>query len=306
MQPDSRDTRWAGGDRVWTDSIERASRTEFPAGEQVEGAPSHLGERSPRAGTEARHNHLMVPDAMRSYGREVVASLQANLGDGLVGVYFVGSIALGGYVPGESDLDIAAVSQDEIPDGVKEPLAEAVFATTPSCPARGLEFTLYRRDVAGSALVGADFEINVNGGPRMTRALHLEPKGEAPFWFVLDRAVAHRRGVIIFGPPPAEVFVDVAREALLEAMAASMRWHRQHEKATLYSVLNAARAWRFAAKDASGSKLEGAAWARVRWSNPSIIDAAVDLRYGRQATLDAAEVDRLLDHVERTLSDATR
>jgi hypothetical protein len=80
-----------------------------------------------------------------------------------------------------------------------------------------------------------------------------------------------------------------------------MRWHREHEKATLYSVLNASRAWRFATEDALGSKLEGAAWARERWSSPWVIDAAVDLRYGRPATLDPAEVETLLDHVENAL-----
>ena len=49
----------------------------------------------------------------------------------------------------------------------------------------------------------------------------------------------------------------------------SMRWHRRHEKATLYSVLNASRAWRFAAEGALGSKLEGAAWARDRPAFPN-------------------------------------
>jgi hypothetical protein len=67
-------------------------------------------------------------------------------------------------------------------------------------------------------------------------------------------------------------------------------------------VLNASRAWRFAAEDVLGSKLEGATWARQRWSNPGVIDAAVDLRHGRPAVLDAAEVDRLLEHVESTLA----
>ena len=243
----------------------------------------------------------MAPDEVVTYGREVVSSLQEALGDALVGVYYLGSIALGGYVAGESDLDIAAVSEHAIPDEMKPPLADAVFGTTTSCPARGLEFTLYRREVAASPPVGADFEINVNGGPRMARAIHLESRAEPPFWYVLDRAIAHRCGVVISGPPPAEVFADVSRRTLLDAMIASLRWHREHEKATLYSVLNASRAWRFAAEDTLGSKLEGAAWARGRWSSPWVIDAAVDLRRGRSATLDAAEVDRLLDHVERTL-----
>lgn len=245
-----------------------------------------------------------MPKEVVVYGREVVAGLQGVLGEGLVGAYYVGSIALGGYVEGQSDLDIAAVSEGAIPDQMKGRLADAVFATTTACPARGLEFTLYRRDIAASAPVGADFEVNVNGGPRMARAIHLESKAEPPFWYVLDRAIAHRCGVVISGPPPGELFADVSRRTLLDAMVSSMRWHREHEKATLYSVLNASRAWRFAAEDALGSKLEGAAWARERWSSPSMIDAAVDLRHGRAATLDAIEVDRFLEHVERVLVDS--
>jgi hypothetical protein len=243
----------------------------------------------------------VVPDEVVAYGREVAARLQEVLGDALDGAYYVGSIALGGYVAGESDLDIVAVSERAIPDQDKPPIADAVFDTTMSCPARGLEFTLYRREVAGSSPVDADFEINVNGGPRMARSIHLESRAEPGFWYVLDRAIAHRCGVVICGPPPVEVFAEVSRTLLLDAMVESMRWHREHEKATLYSVLNASRAWRFAAEDALGSKLEGAAWARERWSSPWVIDAAVDLRYGRSAKLDPAEVDTLLDHVENAL-----
>ena len=243
----------------------------------------------------------MVPDEVVAYGSEVAASLQEVLGDALDGAYYVGSIALGGYVAGESDLDIVAVSERAISDQEKSSLAEAVFDTTTSCPARGLEFTLYRREVAGSSPVDADFELNVNGGPSMARSIHLESLAEPGFWYVLDRAIAHRCGVVICGPPPVEIFAEVSRTRLLDAMIESMRWHREHEKATLYSVLNASRAWRFAAEDALGSKLEGAAWARERWSSPWVIDAAVDLRYGRRATLDPAEVDTLLDHVEHAL-----
>ena len=247
----------------------------------------------------------MVPDEVAAYGRHVVASLREVLGEGLSGAYYVGSIALGGYVAGESDIDIVAVSELAIPDQMKPPLAEAVFDTTKSCPARGLEFTLYRREVAESPPVAADFEVNVNGGPRMARAIRFESRAEPGFWYVLDRAIAHRCGVVIWGPPPAETFAEVSRRALLDTMIESMRWHREHEKATLYSVLNASRAWRFAAEDALGSKLEGAAWARERWSNPGVIDAAVDLRHGRSAALDAAEVDALLNHVESTLAEET-
>ena len=87
-------------------------------------------------------------------------------------------------------------------------------------------------------------------------------------------------------------------------MKDSMRWHRDHEGATLYSMLNGSRAWRFAAEDALGSKLEGAAWARPRWANPGFIDSAVALRHGQHADLPAPQVDELLEYVEGVLSNA--
>jgi Domain of unknown function (DUF4111) len=138
----------------------------------------------------------------------------------------------------------------------------------------------------------------------MTRDVHLSSHAEPRFWYVLDRAIAHREAIAISGPPAAEVFSDITRQLLLEVMGESMRWHRGHEKATLYSVLNASRAWRFAVDNVLGSKLEGAAWARRRWWAPSLIDAAVDLRHGRPARLDADEVDRFLKHVEGALARA--
>jgi hypothetical protein len=240
----------------------------------------------------------VVPHDIATFGNEVASVLHWRLGAELVGVYFVGSVALGGYVPGESDVDIIGVSRVGIAEDLRRPIADAVVDITSSCPARGLEFTLYRSAVVGQAPDGADFELNANGGPRMERAIHLDPTAEAGFWYVLDRAIAHRFGIAIVGPPAASVFAPVGRTTLLDAMAQSMRWHREHEKATLYSVLNACRAWRFAREDVLGSKLDGAAWARSRWARPEVIDAAVELRHGRAGTLDAGDVDELLNHVE--------
>jgi len=238
------------------------------------------------------------------FGHTVVDVLGSLLADELVGAYFVGSIALGGYVSGHSDLDIVAVCGHHVDADTKAALAESLSRATVSCPARGLEFTLYRAEVASSPARDADFEVNVNGGPRMARSVHLSPQAEPRFWYVLDRAIAHRRAIPISGPPPAEVFADVPRRLLLDVMGESMRWHREHEKATLYSVLNAGRAWRFAVDDVLGSKLEGADWARHRWEAASLIDAAVDIRHGRPAQLDADQVDRFLAHVEGALARA--
>lgn len=243
------------------------------------------------------------PDDVVTFGGVVARILRSTLGDEFVGAYFVGSIALGGYVDGESDIDILAVSRHPVDDQTKQALVEELLLATSDCPARGLEFTLYRLDVVSSLPNEADFEINVNGGPRMPQSVQSADEQPA-FWYVLDRAIAHRHGLAIVGPPARDAVADVPRTLLLEAMRESMRWHRENEKATLYSVLNACRAWRFADEDVLGSKLEGAQWARRRWPTPALIDAAVALRHGRHAHLDAAEVDSFLDHVERELARA--
>jgi hypothetical protein len=246
----------------------------------------------------------MVPSEVDAFGREVARRLAALLGTGFVGAYYLGSIALDAYVAGESDIDIAAVSEERIPDGMKSSIADALLDAARDCPTRGLEFTLYRRELVVSSPGEADFEVNVNGGPRMATEVHFEWKREPSFWFVIDRAIAHRSGVTIDGPPPSQLFADTPRSMLLEAMVASMRWHRAHEGATLYSVLNASRAWRFAVDDVLGSKLAGGAWARDRWPRPDLIDAAVALRHGHPADLEPGAVDDYLAHVEAELQRA--
>ncbi len=179
-------------------------------------------------------------------------------------------------------------------EGQKRTVAAAIVQVSEMCPARGVEFTLYRRELAGSLPEGADFEVNANEGPCMPTAVHLDAAAEQGFWYALDRAIAHRSGVVITGPPPRTVFADVPRRTLLDAMCESMAWHGVHEKATLYSVLNACRAWRFAEEDVLGSKLEGASWTRARWPETGVIDGAVALRRGRHAALDQPAVDALL------------
>jgi hypothetical protein len=231
------------------------------------------------------------------FGDQVAEVLARTLSSDLVGVYFVGSVALGGYVPGQSDIDVAAVSASALTDPQKQRVASAVVEASSACPGRGLELTLYRGQVVASHVAGADFEFNANGGPRMPTAVHLDATVEPGFWYLLDRAVAHRSGVAISGPPARTIFADVARSTLLQAMYESMAWHRAHESGTLYSVLNACRAWRFAADDVLGSKLEGASWARARWPDRDVIDAAVALRLGQDAALDDSAVDALLSAV---------
>ena len=68
----------------------------------------------------------------------------------LSGAYFVGSIALGGYVANESDVGHRRPVRARCPRLL---VVGAVLECTRACPARGLEFTLYRK-VGGPRMPG--------------------------------------------------------------------------------------------------------------------------------------------------------
>jgi hypothetical protein len=79
-----------------------------------------------------------------------------------------------------------AVSECALTGAQKEGVASAILEVSGVCPARGLEFTLYSREIANSPPAGAGFEVNANGGPRMATAVHVDATLEPAFWYELD------------------------------------------------------------------------------------------------------------------------
>lgn len=231
----------------------------------------------------------MSTTEVTGFGERVADVLANALDTELIGAYFVGSVALGGYTSGVSDLDIAAVCESPLSEAQKRRSASAVLEASGGCPAHGLELVVYRADVVGSP-DGSGFELNVNAGPRMPTLVQLTASDQPGFWFVIDRAVAHRSGATIIGLPASSVFAEVPRRTVLEAMQASMTWHRDHEEASPNAVLNACRAWRYAEDDVLGSRVAGAAWARDRWPDTDVIDTALALRGGAHGQMDASAV----------------
>jgi hypothetical protein len=158
------------------------------------------------------------------------------LGGELVGVYVAGSAALGGYVHGRSDVDVAVVVRAPLERSMKEALVAAARHEALPCPARGLELVVYARG-------RPDPELNLNSGERMPFLATFEPGEDSPHWFVLDRAILNARGRALVGPPPSEVFPSPSEEEILEALAVSLRWYRDRpEEPRDDAALNAVRA----------------------------------------------------------------
>jgi hypothetical protein len=249
----------------------------------------------------------MAGDAVAAYDAELVRRVSGVLRESLVGVYVSGSGALGDYVHGRSDLDRFAVCERKIADETKAALVDALRHESLPCPARGLEFVLYRRAVVARPTPSAGFELNLNTGAAMPLRVSLDPAEEPAHWFLLDRAIVHACNRALAGPPAQDLFAPLPRAWVLNALADSIRWHRENAgMAGENAVLNACRAWYFVEEDGWVSKRDAAAWARARTADPGVVHAALAARQSADAPpVDPASAGALVEEVERALARAS-
>jgi hypothetical protein len=165
-----------------------------------------------------------MDDDARRYLDDLVAAARGVLGDDLIGTYAAGSLALGAYQPGRSDIDVALVSRDALTDEQKHALVTRLRHEALPNPARGLELVVYRREMAGSTSGEPGFEVELNSGARMgflaTYDPDERPVADGRFWYALDRSILRQSGLALLGPPAAEMFADPddVRALLLAAL----------------------------------------------------------------------------------------
>ena len=228
-----------------------------------------------------------------AYLHELTTRLHAVRGLELVGVYAGGSYALGGYEPGRSDIDVAAVARLPASSKTKRAIVDAIRHETLPCPARGLEFVLYPLAAVKIARVDAAFDLNLNTGAGMPFRLDLTPVPGDDHWFAIDRSILGRQGIALAGPPAPQIFAPIPRDMLLPLVVQSLRWHERGEARADDAVLNACRALRFAVEDIWSTKAEAGRWALSRVDNKSLVRAALSGR-DQMLRLDSAAVARFV------------
>jgi hypothetical protein len=229
--------------------------------------------------------------------------LRLVLDERLVGLYAVGSYALGDYVPGRSDLDVAAVVRSPLSPELGEGVAGAMRHEALPCPARSLELVIYRLDTARSGSATSDFELNLNTGQGMP--LSVQSKGDSgdvgSHWFAIDRSILSQAGIALLGPPADDVFARIAVGDLIPVLVESVRWHRDHASDPSDAVLNACRALRYADDERWSSKPAAGRWAAEHGlAPPNLVARALTARTERSA-LDATEAEGFLRATEARL-----
>lgn len=203
-----------------------------------------------------------MPEDVRVYLEELVRRLRGVLGDRLVSVAAIGSVALDAYVPGTSDLDVMVVVDDHLDPERRAIVIDRCAHSSLPCPARKLELVVYTRAQVASPAREQRWEINLNTGPG-EHVAETDPRLESWHWFVLDLAQARQHAVTLHGPPIGELVGAVPYPLVREAFAEGLAWGARHEPGPSL-MLAAARAWHWHATGAFTAKDAAWRWARER------------------------------------------
>jgi hypothetical protein len=255
-----------------------------------------------------------IDPEVQSYLDRVVSTLGDHLGADLIGVYLHGSLAMGAFQPGRSDVDLLAVCAGPLSRERRRNLGHALVAIPGPSFGGDLEFSLVTESAVRARSLAPAFEIHVTHEEPFVIEGSDRPGDED---LVVHFAIARARGRALVGPHPHEMFPEPDRAALIRAMLSDIRWAREHGAAVweghdlpelasmAYRVLNAARSWRYVETGELGSKVEGAAWLEGRDPDPdtrALLGAA--LAYQRGATAQPSDervVDAFVDRVEAVL-----
>lgn len=220
---------------------------------------------------------------------DLVAGLQAILGDRLVGVYVHGSWALGCFNPARSDLDVIAIAR-EAPAPEQRARLVDLLASVTDAP-RPLEFHLLLAGDLDPWRHPAPFELHWHGEP-------IE-RGE-------DRdlaahvTVARANGVALAGPPAQEVLPEVPWPDFEDSLRGDLEWTRECGRG-LYRALSPLRVWAALATGQPHSKASAAEWAGPRLPpdlRPVAVRALTAYRGSGTFEHTQDELDRLLAFVE--------
>ena len=247
-----------------------------------------------------------LPREVNDFTRSVVQRLRELQADRLVGAYVVGSLALGDYAPGRSDIDVVGVVLTALSAREKRAVVDALSHPHLRCPTRGLEFVLYERSHVTAPRSDAAFEINLNTGPGMDTHVSFDPSTDPRHWFIVDRSIAQTHGIRLCGPPSEQLFAPLPRRWLLQVLSESLVWHRTYDRSGYNLVLNACRAWKYTVEGAWASKTRAAAWAKTRAPELGpLLDRCLALRAGtRDEESDREAVEHFLDRIGREVDAA--
>ena len=218
------------------------------------------------------------------------------LGDALAAVVLHGSLTLGDYLPGRSDIDLLLIVDDPLTDAHLAGLAEAVGQRRPRGPVPvDMRVVTRTAAVAPSPLPTMEAYLRIKGPERR---VHLEGRDRGERDLAVELSVCRAHGRSLFGAPPGELIARVPDQWVLDAADAQLAdWQAIGDDPPYaqLTVLSACRAWRFAEERRHSSKDAAGRWALRHDPRLEVVRDALHQRHSNPAhTIDHAQISALL------------
>jgi predicted nucleotidyltransferase len=244
--------------------------------------------------------------AARRFAEALARACAAALGRDVAGVILHGSLTLGDYLPGRSDVDLLVVVDEPPSDARLAALTEAMASRQPHAPGP-VDLRLVTRQVAASPTPAPPMEaylrLTPGSGVRLEERRH---PGERDLAVELSVCRAHGRSLL--GASPTELIGEIPDRWVLAAGDAQLAdWQAIGDDPPYaeLTVLTACRVWRFAEEGRHASKAAAAEWALRRDPTLRVVGDALRQRHGDPAArIDPAQVARLLAVVRARLAEA--
>ena len=225
------------------------------------------------------------------YAQRLADACAAQLGDHFVAAFLHGSLGLGGFVHGRSDVDILLVAEEAAP------IRRAVASLPMEPPAR-VDLRVATRRTACSPPREPIVDLHLVLRPG--RAFHIEAESAVELDLLVELALCRAHGRRLLGPAPERVVGPVPGDWLLSVATEQLeRWYEQtaaerREHAELIA-LTACRMWLLAEEGRFASKAAAGDWALTRDPALSAVRGALDRRCGRAtATVDDTGLQAVL------------
>jgi Domain of unknown function (DUF4111) len=221
------------------------------------------------------------PGRVVAYARALTGQLMVAADGVLQAAYLHGSAALGGWVPGRSDVDMLFVAADGLSTTAVKRMGEVLCEGAGGCPGRELECSVVTVAQARQPAPPWPFVLHVTAGPgkpgRMVR-----PGGRSPGDpdLLMHYVVCRAAGWPVCGPPPRDLIGAVPRRAILDYLAGELGWGIEHAPEA-YAVLNACRALVYLTDHKIVSKVAGGTAVLSRGTGPArVIERALAQQRG--------------------------
>jgi streptomycin 3"-adenylyltransferase len=221
------------------------------------------------------------PGRVVAYARALTGQLMVMPDGVLQAAYLHGSAALGGWVPGRSDVDMLFVAADGVSSAAVTRMGEVLCEGAGRCPGRELECSVVTVAQARQPAPPWPFVLHVAARPGTPgRTVRPDSPSVGDPDLLMHYAVCRAAGWPVCGPPPQDLIGVVPCRAILDYLAGELGWGIEHAPEA-YAVLNACRALIYLTDQQIVSKIAGGKAALSRGTGPAdVIERALAQQRG--------------------------